>query len=75
MIHDELIEKLEDYAVGLSNGMVNAQMVFNVAKAIRTVVAYHSPVKHEEGTWCSGCSATEWYPCPTVQFITKALNG
>lgn len=45
-----------------------------VARSLRAVVELHKPVEHAEGTWCSGCMATEWYPCPTIQAIEKELH-
>lgn len=63
MTHDEL---LNDVVYG-------EQTRFALANALRAVVELHKPVEHTEGTWCSGCMATEWYPCPTIQAIEKEL--
>lgn len=48
--------------------------VHGILKALRAAVELHNPVEHAEGTWCSGCMATEWYPCPTIQAIKKELS-
>jgi hypothetical protein len=61
--HDELLTKIDSFSC--CSGAHEL--------ALRAVVELHKPVQHEEGNWCSGCSATEWYPCPTIQAIEKEL--
>jgi len=69
MTHDELLEKLTPTDTPFPRYSPNS-----VVNALAAVVELHKPVQHEEGTWCSGCSATEWYPCPTIQAIEKELG-
>jgi len=69
MTHEELLVEINRRLdVALYNG--DAQSIH----ALRAVVELHKPVQHIEGVWCSGCSATEWYPCPTIQAIEKELQ-
>ncbi len=76
MTHDELVAVLNDYDIGLSNGMVHKDLVFATAKALRAVVELHKP----SGVFCRGCGFNEEYnepsqllPCPTIQAIEKEL--
>ena len=69
MTYEELLAKVNGiYVDYLDVAAVNG------IKALRAVVELHKPVEHAEGTWCSGCMATEWYPCPTIQAIEKELG-
>ena len=67
--HDELLNKLDKMPCDPDN---REQLMLYVT--LRAVVELHKPVEHAEGTWCSGCMATEWYPCPTIQAIEKELQ-
>jgi hypothetical protein len=77
MTHDELVAVLNDYDIGLSNGMVHKDLVFATAKALRAVVGLHKPSpipdwvpsKEELMCWCAHV-----YPCPTIQVIEKELQ-
>jgi len=77
MTHDELITVLDDYDIGLSNGMVHKDLVFATAKALRAIVEWHKPssipdwVPTEEKLmcWCAHI-----YPCPTIRAIEKELG-
>lgn len=77
MTHDELVAVLNDYDIGLSNGMVHKDLVFATAKALRVVVELHTPspipdwvpTKEELMCWCAHI-----YPCPTIQAIEKELG-
>jgi hypothetical protein len=80
MTHDELMVVVNDYDIGLSNGMVRKENVFAVAKAFRAVVELHQP-KLWQGIEmvCRGCGTdieqnyNSAYPCPTIQAIEKEL--
>jgi hypothetical protein len=69
MTHDELIERIKP-----TPDIVTLAKVEGWLNALIAVVKMHSPVNHPEGTWCSGCDATEWYPCPTIQMIAKSIK-
>jgi hypothetical protein len=62
MRHDELLKKINS-----ANGYKPSSLI----KIIHQITKLHKPIYHEQGLWCSGCSATELYPCPTVQAISK----
>lgn len=77
MTHDELVNAVENYAIGLSNGMVNAQMAFNIGKAMQSLVKLHFPDYYDfpdDETYCGICK-DEIFPCKTIQAIVKQLNG
>lgn len=63
MTYEELVKKITSFTC--CSGVSEV--------ALLAVVELHKPVEHEEGTWCGGCSATEWYPCPTIKAIEKEL--
>jgi len=73
MIHDELLDKIEDIEYWQEH---YAGKTF--IKAIRAVVELHKPLKLNNVTHCPECqygSAAGTYPCPTIQVIEKELNG
>jgi hypothetical protein len=74
MTHDELVAVLNDYDIGLSNGMVHKDLVFATAKALRAIVELHKPFEIDrEGNY--NCQECEWqYPCQTIQAIEKELG-
>jgi hypothetical protein len=74
---------LNDYDIGLSNGMVHKDLVFATAKALRAVVELHKPSQenYTGEIGCVGCDVNseygtwqEEYPCPTIQAIEKELG-
>jgi hypothetical protein len=69
MTHDELLYRM----IWASERYHDTDGRAQYFDALRAVVELHKPVEHTEGTWCSGCMATEWYPCPTIQAIEKEL--
>jgi len=85
--HDELIAKLDDFNVALSNGFGDVKVVISSVNAIRAVVELHKPWSMETGP--EGDSETETvigcscipelaaflnpYPCRTIQAIEKQL--
>lgn len=79
MTHDELVAVLNDYDIGLSNGMVHKDLVFATAKALRAVVELHKPDEPDfPDEWescveCSGNGYSALYPCETIKVIEKEL--
>jgi hypothetical protein len=75
MTHDELVAVLNDYDIGLSNGMVHKDLVFATAKALRAVVELHKPYESKNyGLLCRGCDEDPNYPCGTIRAIEKELE-
>jgi hypothetical protein len=88
MTYEELVAVLDDYDIGLSNGMVHKDLVFATSKALRAIVELHKPWSMETGP--EGDSETETvigcecipqlpaflnpWPCPTIQLIQNELN-
>ncbi len=68
MTHDELVTILNDYDIGLSNGMVHKDLVFATAKALRAVVQLHNCMNK----YCGNCGMAS--PCFTIQAIEKELS-
>jgi hypothetical protein len=67
MTHDELVAVLNDYDIGLSNGMVHKDLVFATAKALRAVVELHNC----SNKYCGNCGMAS--PCFTIEAIQKEL--
>jgi hypothetical protein len=80
MTHDELVAVLNDYDIGLSNGMVHKDLVFATAKSLRAVVELHKPDESDfPDEWescveCSGNGYVAMYPCETIKVIEKELG-
>ena len=78
MIYDELIAKMDDIDVAISNGFGKASVFLACVKATRAVVELHKPNKHYNGDACIECGmAPDYltdYPCPTIQAIEKAFD-
>jgi hypothetical protein len=87
MTHDELVAVLNDYDIGLSNGMVHKDLVFATAKALRAVVELHKSIEttppwgFDKYTACNVCEVGTNdgdykldYPCLTIQAIEKELG-
>jgi hypothetical protein len=87
MTHDEIVAKMDDFNVGLSNGFGDVKTLVDFVNALRSVVELHTPdddngktcEAHEQ---CWGCG--EWgsddececraYPCETIKAIVEALR-
>jgi len=72
--HSEILTKMDDYDIGLSNGMAHKDLVFATAKALRAVVELHKPEHSITGYRCTHCTLEVTYPCPTIQAIEKELQ-
>ena len=73
MTHDELIAKLDDFNVALSNGFGNVKVVIGSVNAVRAAVELH--YEHTSGSgdvYCYNCQ--QLYPCLTIQAIEKELK-
>jgi len=78
MIYDELLAIVDDYDIGVFNGMVRKQAVEAVAQVFRAVVELHKPMADWrksplEYDVCACCGWEVKYPCPTIQAIEKEL--
>lgn len=72
MTHDEIIAKMDDFNIGLSNGFGNAKTLVQFVNALRAVVEMHVPT--DNLIWCELCISSNFeYPCPTIQAISKEL--
>lgn len=77
MTYDELIEKMDDIDVAISNGFGSAKVFLGCVKAVRSIIELHKPskipdwvpTKEENICWCA-----HTYPCPTIQSIIKELE-
>lgn len=81
MTHKELIAKMDDLDIALSNGFGKAETIIGSIKAVRAVIELHKPNNYLiEGfeitqSWCTGDSESLTpYPCATIQAITEALQ-
>ena len=81
MTHSEIIAKMDDFNIGLSNGFGDAKTLVHFVNALRAVVELHKPEEFENGPddyklVCSHCQLGvigEAYPCETIQAIEKEL--
>lgn len=86
MTHDEIVAKMDDFNVGLSNGFGDVKTLVDFVNALRSVVELHVPSEsgkycqaHEEcwgcGEWgtSDGCPCNS-YPCETIKAIAEALR-
>ena len=79
MIYDELMAKMDDIDVAISNGFGKASVFLACVKATRAVVELHkpmadwrkSPIKYDV---CDCCGWVKTYPCLTLQAIEKAFD-
>lgn len=72
MTHDEIIAKMDDFNIGLSNGFGDIKTLVQFVNALRAVVELHIPT--DNLLWCELCIASNMeYPCPTIQAISKEL--
>jgi len=89
MTHDELMAIVDDYDIGVSNGMVRKESVYAVAKVFRAIVELHKPyysnfvdesLHSDDGGLCFGCMNSTgdeppaWEDCPTIQAIEEQLK-
>ena len=79
MTHEELLAKMDDLDIALSNGFGKAETIIGSIKAIRSVIELHKPSIADfpdEPEWCEGCTMHEIvdYPCKTIQAIAKELQ-
>lgn len=76
MTHDEIVAKMDDFNVGLSNGFGDVKTLVDFVNALRSVVELHSPVYYDfpdEDTYCQSCE-NEIVPCKTIKAIVEALR-
>lgn len=72
MTHDEIIAKMDDFNIGLSNGFGDVKTLVQFVNALRAVVELHIPT--DNLLWCELCIASNMeYPCPTIEAISKEL--
>ena len=73
MTHDELLAKMDDFNVALSNGFGDVKVIIGSVNAVRAVVELHKP--NEQGD-CYLCTTeyTVTYPCLTIKAIEKELE-
>jgi hypothetical protein len=55
------------------NGTANWVDVDKALLSLLSVVALHSPEVTDGLVWCTGCDATQLYPCQTLRIIVKDL--
>jgi hypothetical protein len=70
MTHDEIIAKMDDFNVGLSNGFGDIKTLVEFVNALRAVVEKHKSINGDR--WCELCAYE--YPCPTIQTVEKELS-
>jgi hypothetical protein len=74
MIHKDIIAKMDDFNIGLSNGFGDVKTLVQFVNALRAVVEMHNPT--DNGIWCELCISSNFeYPCPTMETIDKEING
>ena len=66
-----LIYKNNDACI--DEGTDNWVEVDDALIALHSVVALHRPEITDGLVWCTGCDATQLYPCPTINIIQLAL--
>ncbi len=72
MTHDWIINKMDDFNIGLSNGFGDVKTLVQFVNALRAVVELHIPT--DNLVWCELCIASAMeYPCPTIEAIAKEL--
>jgi hypothetical protein len=79
MKHSEIIAKMDDFNIGLSNGFGDVKTLVEFVNALRSVVELHKPVGLRGEDLCSTCwdeesySILSNYPCETIQVIEQAF--
>ena len=75
MIHDELLEELDDIAMTMKQNKL--PLTSKYIQSLRAVVELHKPM-NLYAHLCDGCYEEESghsdYPCPTIQAIEKELK-
>jgi len=71
MNYQEIIAKMDDFNIGLSNGFGDVKTLVQFTNALRAVVEKHNLIGNEG--WCELCAYE--YPCPTISIIEKEING
>lgn len=87
MTHEELLAKMDDLDIALSNGFGKAETIIGSIKAVRAVIELHKPDSDDKETcqaheMCWGCGEygmtrnceCNAYPCSTIQAIMKELQ-
>jgi len=74
MTYDEIIAKMDDFNVGLSNGFGDVKTLVDFVNALRSVVELHIPEHSIAGYRCTNCTLEVTYPCLTIQAIKKELS-
>jgi hypothetical protein len=75
MTHDDLIAKMDDLDIALSNGFGKAETIIGSIKAVRAVIELHTPVKKPYmALFCAECDGYADFPCATIQAIAKELE-
>ena len=77
-MYDDLIAKMDDIDVAISNGFGKASVFLACVKATRATIELHKPkpipdwVPTKDQQMCSNCIRV--YPCATIQAIAKELE-
>lgn len=80
MTHDELLAKMDDFNVALSNGFGDVKVIIGSVNAVRAVVELHKPLDNLIAEFCSHCTEMSGediytlYPCLTIKAIEKELQ-
>lgn len=78
MTHDELA--LRVYTIYKYNdadeetGTANWNDVDKALLSLHSIVYLHKPQITDGIVWCTGCDATQLYPCPTIQIVMRDLG-
>jgi hypothetical protein len=82
LTHEELLTRVNGNIVHFYGGFGHNIDAGNMFNALRAVVELHKPFMGNTLELCKECSQLRkvddpviTYPCPTIQAITKELNG
>ena len=87
MTYDDLIAKMDDLDIALSNGFGKAETIIGSIKAVRAVIELHKSNENYAGNVCIHCFNLAYepsglhmdfenfaYPCWTIKTIAKELQ-
>ena len=87
MTHDELALQVTHEELALrvykiykyndadeKTGTANWNDVDKALLSLHSIIYLHKPEITDGLVWCTGCDATQLYPCPTIQIIKKDLQ-
>ena len=88
MSYEEIIAKMDDFNIGLSNGFGDVKTLVSFNNALRAIVELHEPIDNYTGKACGYCFQQAYepsglemidkdfaYPCATIKAIEKEING